>query len=313
MTVTNPAASGRQGRPLIFGEVLFDAFPDGAEVLGGAPFNVAWHLQGFGLRPLLVSRIGRDPRGARVESAMRDWGMDTAALQHDEERPTGLVTVALEHGQPSFTILPGRAFDHIEADAALNAVAAEDVALIYHGTLALREPDSRAALRTLRWGLSAPAWMDVNLRAGCWDRDRLEQLLRQSAWVKLNDAELKEITGIEADAGAGLARAARVLRGSHGIGTLVVTLGERGALILDGDRLYQGQPAPVARLVDTVGAGDAFSAVALLGHLRGWPPERTLACALEFAARICGVRGAIVRDRALYRDCLEQWETTIYV
>jgi len=37
----------------IFGEVLFDQFPDGQQVLGGAPFNVAWHLQAFGLHRVL--------------------------------------------------------------------------------------------------------------------------------------------------------------------------------------------------------------------------------------------------------------------
>ena len=35
----------------VFGEVLFDVFPDGKQVLGGAPFNVAWHLQAFGIAP----------------------------------------------------------------------------------------------------------------------------------------------------------------------------------------------------------------------------------------------------------------------
>ncbi|NIV35790.1 MAG: carbohydrate kinase, partial [Anaerolineae bacterium] len=61
-------------RPVIFGEVLFDEFEDGSAVLGGAPFNVAWHLQGFGLNPLFISRIGTDALGAQVQQQMRDWG-----------------------------------------------------------------------------------------------------------------------------------------------------------------------------------------------------------------------------------------------
>ena len=52
------------GKPVIFGEVLFDVFPEeGNMVLGGAPFNVAWNLQAMGLAPHLVSRIGRDELG----------------------------------------------------------------------------------------------------------------------------------------------------------------------------------------------------------------------------------------------------------
>ena len=48
-------------RAIIFGEVLFDTFPDGTAVLGGAPFNVAWHLQGFGLGVGWMG--GREKRG----------------------------------------------------------------------------------------------------------------------------------------------------------------------------------------------------------------------------------------------------------
>ena len=81
------------GQPLIFGEVLFDRFPDGSEVLGGAPFNVAWHLQGFGLRPRLISRIGEDRAGRRVVEAMDRWGLDTAGVQRDLRRPTGAVDI----------------------------------------------------------------------------------------------------------------------------------------------------------------------------------------------------------------------------
>ena len=50
--------------PLIFGEVLFDVYPDGTEILGGAPFNVAWHLQGFGVSPLMISRVGKRIAGS---------------------------------------------------------------------------------------------------------------------------------------------------------------------------------------------------------------------------------------------------------
>jgi sugar/nucleoside kinase (ribokinase family) len=59
-------------RPCIFGEVLFDHFPDGKRVLGGAPFNVAWHLQAFGEAPRFISRVGDDAEGDEIRTAMRD-------------------------------------------------------------------------------------------------------------------------------------------------------------------------------------------------------------------------------------------------
>ena len=84
MTATVPT-----GRPILIGEVLFDCFPDGSRVLGGAPFNVAWHLQAFGLDPLLISRVGADQAGDEVLAAMESWGMDRTGVQRDEELPTG--------------------------------------------------------------------------------------------------------------------------------------------------------------------------------------------------------------------------------
>ncbi|MDX1571268.1 MAG: PfkB family carbohydrate kinase, partial [Xanthomonadales bacterium] len=69
----------------VFGEVLFDHFPDGTRVLGGAPFNVAWHLQALGAEPQLISRVGSDPEGDAVRAAMAEWGMDTATLETDPE------------------------------------------------------------------------------------------------------------------------------------------------------------------------------------------------------------------------------------
>ena len=83
-------ASEGERRVVVFGEVLFDRFPDGSEVLGGAPFNVAWNLQAFDARPLLVSRVGNDRLGRRILAAMKDWGMDLGGMQVDEHRPTDL-------------------------------------------------------------------------------------------------------------------------------------------------------------------------------------------------------------------------------
>ncbi len=290
------------GRPVIFGEVLFDRFPDGSEVLGGAPFNVAWHLQGLGARPLLVTRVGADAAGRRVLEAMARFGMDTAGVQVDPERPTGQVAVSLEGGEPRFDILPGVAYDRIEAGAALRAVeAAGPCALLYHGSLALREPPSREALETLRRATGAPRFVDVNLRPPWWERDRMAALLRGAAWIKLNRDELRQLGG-EGEPG----EAVQALRRLHGARAVILTLGAEGALLAHegGSLRRRAEPAEV---VDTVGAGDAFSAVAILGLLAGWPWERLLERAVGFAAAVCGLRGAVTEDRAFYEAHLRSW------
>ncbi len=297
-------------RPVIFGEILFDLFPDGASVLGGAPFNVAWHLQGFGARPLFISRIGCDAAGESVLGVMEDWGMDHGGLQRDDRHPTGVVEVSLEGGQPSYEIVPDQAYDFVDAGAALNAMKGCRPALLYHGTLALRNAVSRGACEALRRQVGAPVCVDVNLRAPWWDSAIVHEVLHGADWVKLNDEELMEISLPPTDR-SGLADAARALHQRYGLECLVVTLGAEGAWMVTGEEFLRGAPAAVEEIVDTVGAGDAFAAVALLGLLRDWPLALTLERALGFAARLCTVRGATVRDPAFYARQLEAWEEQI--
>ena len=83
----------------IFGEVLMDQFPDGQQILGGAPFNVAWHLQAFGQHPCFISRVGNDAMGESIRQAMGDWGMSIENVQVDHYHPTCTVEVTLN--QPS--------------------------------------------------------------------------------------------------------------------------------------------------------------------------------------------------------------------
>lgn len=288
--------------PLVFGEVLFDCFPDGTEVLGGAPFNVAWHLQGFGLNPLLVSRVGNDTRGQQIRSAMIDWGMLLSGLQQDDQHATGEVAVTVHDGEPTFKIVDDRAYDHIARDQ----LPAANPELIYHGTLALRNQVSAESLATIRNGSDAPVFIDVNLRPPWWQRETLTQFLKGSAWVKLNKLELEELASNTLSDTRQMAR--DYLR-EHGLRLLVVTLGEEGALAVDASgNDYGVSPGNIDKVVDTVGAGDAFSSVVIMGLVASWPLDQILQRAQQFASMVVGVRGAVIRDRNVYLDMLEQWE-----
>ncbi|MCB1754013.1 MAG: carbohydrate kinase [Gammaproteobacteria bacterium] len=287
--------------PVIFGEVLFDCFEDGSRVLGGAPFNVAWHLQAFGCAPLLVSRVGDDPQGEQVRDTMSGWGMNTSGLQHDAVHPTGKVAVSLNKGQPSYRIVEDQAYDHISSDA-LPPLAA---ALVYHGTLGLRGAQSRAALTSLLDSSAAPVFMDVNLRSGWWTRDEVLRLVGNASWVKVNDEELD----ILVDGSADLSTKAQQLIAAQDLKLLIVTRGAEGAFAIDqhGEKT-EVQPVPASHVVDTVGAGDAFASVCILGLLREWPVALILQRATQFASILVGQRGATAQDRSLYEPLLEQWQ-----
>jgi len=286
-------------RPVIFGEGLLDHFPDGRRVLGGAPFNVAWHLRGFGESPLMVSRVGADPDGAAVADAMDDWRMDRAALQIDPEHPTGRVEVSIEDGEPAYDIVHPSAWDAIEPQA-----LPADCALLYHGTLALRDERARGAWRELRGGRPATVFVDVNLRPPWWRRDRVLDAIAGAHWVKLNRHELEEL----APPGEAANRRARAFLEQQGLRGLVLTDGAHGAGVLTaGGEHWEARPSANIAVVDTVGAGDALAAVVILGLLRGWPLGATLERAQTFASAIVGKRGATVREPDFYAGFMTAW------
>ena len=301
----------QQARPVLFGEVLFDHFPDRSRVLGGAPFNVAWHLRGFGASPVLISRVGDDDTGREVLDAMRRWGLDTRGIQIDDGHPTGRVSVRIEDGQPSFDILADQAYDFIDDGLALDALAGIEAGLFYHGTLALRSSVSRHCFEILGGRLDCPRCLDVNLRPPWTDRGLVGDMLAGADWVKLNDLELIEIGRWSGLDDAALPVLAAHVRETYGLGRLIVTRGAEGAMLLGPSGDLDGHPVPVDGLVDTVGAGDAFSAVTLLGLLLDWPDRHTLDAALEFASLVCGVRGATIDDPGIYRDCLDRWRSAV--
>ncbi|EIC19713.1 PfkB family carbohydrate kinase [Thiorhodovibrio frisius] len=305
-------------RPLVFGEVLFDRFTEEAsgqvtEVLGGAPFNVAWHLHAFaqtpdqgpqqpqGRLPRLISRVGRDPLGTRILQAMAEQDMDSSLVQQDATHPTGTVEVSLQRGEPSYDIVAERAYDFI--DSALLPKAAPGT-LLYHGTLAARHRVSAAALQQLRDSGELAVFVDVNLRAPWWTPEQVSSLIEGATYIKLNADEL----AILAPPGHSLEARAQALIASKGLTATFITLGAEGALAVsaNGEYLRLGPPR-VERFVDAVGAGDGFASVLILGLLHDWPLQQTLERAQTFASAIVGQRGATSRDPAFYRAFSEQW------
>jgi fructokinase len=293
-------------RPLIFGEVLFDCFSDGSEVLGGAPFNVAWNLQSFGLDPLLVSRVGDDPQGRLIRAAMQDWGMDTGGLQLDSIRPTGQVRVETRGGEPSFDIVAEQAYDYIEPDP---LPAGQGFSLIYHGSLALRSQVSRNTLRHLHATTGAPLFVDVNLRAPWWEPNQVQDLLAAARWAKLNQDELLELAPASAAERGSPEALMAAVQNRFDLENLFLTRGAAGASVRNASgEICSVRPEPALRIVDTVGAGDAFASVLILGLAKGWGLESTLQRAQSFASAVVGLRGATSRDPDFYQVYRRAWE-----
>ncbi len=278
---------------VIFGEVLFDCFPDGNKVLGGAPFNVAWHLQAFGADPLFISRVGEDENGLEIIAAMDSWGMCREGLQVDHQHPTGTVQISFNGQEPCYEIVTDCAYDYIDFRSLPDF---QQHSVIYHGTLAFRHSVSLACLQSLQQK-TAKRFVDVNLRAPWWNKDSVLNWLQGAHWIKLNGEELNLLPGLKD----------RVNEHSADQ-VMFVTHGASGARVIT--RL-QNRFLPIttdpAKVIDTVGAGDAFSSVMLLGILHDWPIELSLNRAQQFAAGIVGIQGAIRSDKGFYQSFIERW------
>jgi fructokinase len=268
------------------GEVLWDLLPGGRQ-LGGAPANFAYHACALGAEAWVVSRVGRDEAGRELLRRLEQLGLRTDAVEEDPTALTGTVAVEIKtDGQPQFTIHENVAWDRIAGEvAARQAVAAADA--VCFGTLAQRNAVSRGSIRALLRGAPAASLriLDVNLRQGYYLREVIEESLALVNVLKVNEAELEVLTqmfGLPGDERGRIAELSRRFR----LRLAAYTRGRSGSLLHSEGRWSEHPGVPV-KVVDTVGAGDAFTAALALGMLAGWPLDEVNRRASEVAAYVC--------------------------
>ena len=276
-------------RAVSWGEVLWDLFPD-AERLGGAPANVAYHLAALGREVALVSRVGDDDAGRRAVARLAAAGVDVSAVQVDGDgRPTGAVEVALEEGEARYRLRAGCAWEHIQFDDAAAGAVSRAHAICF-GTLSQRQGPARRALDTAlaARGAGCLAVCDLNLRPGEQDRDLVRWALGAADLIKLNEREEAQLAAL-----LGARNVIGVLLGRFGMRQVALTRGAAGCTLFTADGLRIDQAGfPATRGGDTVGCGDAFTAVWIHHTLRGTPLAETAEAACRYAALVASRRGA---------------------
>ena len=182
-------------------------------------------------------------------------------------------------------------------------------ALVYFGTLAQRCEISRRALKILLRSTGAAKFLDINLRAPWYNDKTLLESLQLADIVKLNDEELEVLTKVLRLQGSEPQDRAQELIERFGLEQILVTCGEAGAwqISRSGKKTEACAKSAMTRVVDTVGAGDGFAAVFILGTLKGWPMARTLERANTFAGAICGIRGAVPDHADFYGPFAAEW------
>ena len=270
-----------------FGEILWDVI-DGVPHIGGAPFNFAAHAARCGMKSAIVSAVGDDALGRRALAEAERLGVDVSMVGVHPTLPTGMVNVTLADGIPSYEIVRPVAWDEIAGDAAAWGHAVDVPRAFYFGTLAQRSPVSAATLGSLLDACaSSLVFFDVNLRQDYWSAGLVEKGLSHTDILKVNDEEMRTLGFAPESLFARFPRLKTVVE-TRGAAGCRVTL--RDGEVFDSPAIADG---PV---VDTVGAGDSFSAAFLAAVLR----EESLASAAEAGNRLAGKvaarAGAIPED-----------------
>ena len=292
---------------LVIGEVLVDIFPNYSR-LGGAPFNFAYHLKHFGYPVRFISRIGVDDNGRRLRERIAKAGFNPDDIQIDDARPSGTVQVQLdESGVPDFNIIPEVAYDYIKYLPEIHSTLLENSSLLYFGTLIQRTGHGFRQIRQFlkRKPANCVSLYDMNLRPGCYSTEAIQTSLFYSDVLKLNTDELQECKAI-----AGNWRDAetviRQMMTEYSLDFVAVTKGADGSELYTREECIFAAPVPVASMVDTVGAGDAYAAMLAAGILENWSYQKTVSMAAEFASRLCTIEGAIPESPGFYEPSIKK-------
>jgi fructokinase len=283
--------ASRTFRCLGLGEVLWDLLPGGKQ-LGGAPANFAYHAHALGAQSWVISRVGADASGQEILERLRQLGLETDGVSVDPVAPTGTVSVALdEQGHASYTIHEQVAWDFLEITAPIqNAVAQADA--ICFGSLAQRHPVARSTIRRILETAPAGALriFDINLRQHFHSPALVEESLRLTNVLKLNEHELPQVAQWLNLPGSATEQL-KQLAARYSLKAVALTQGSQGSMLWAHGTIVQ-RPAAQIQVVDTVGAGDSYTAALAIGLLAGHALERILERAHQVAEYVCSQPGA---------------------
>ncbi len=272
------------------GEVLFDVLPEGKK-LGGAPVNFTFHAQQLGLIAFPISAVGRDADGREIVDKLTRAGLSTKYIQQNDY-PTGTAKVSLDaQGIPNFTVTEKVAWDYIQWTDQLIELAAKVNAVCF-GSLAQRSSNSCRSIQDFLHYTrhNCLRIFDINLRQHHYTLEVIEKSLHEANILKLNNEELTILQKLM-DLPDSFYDALYTLRDRYELEYIALTRGAEGSVLLDSN-ISCDCPGYQVTVIDTVGAGDSYTAVLAYGILHQMPLEWINRMANRAAAYVCSQAGA---------------------
>jgi len=273
---------------ICYGEILWDVLPDGPQP-GGAPLNVAYHLNKLGMETSLVSRIGNDTNGHKLEALIEEWGIKKHLLQVDHEQSTSQVIASMNNGnEVSYEIIFPVAWDFISESQSIMEQIEPSTYLIF-GSLASRNDVSRNTLFDLLES-DAIKVFDINLRPPFINRNLLGDLLTKADIAKFNEAELEMIQRFFSGSYWKEFEQVKFIQDHFNIPEIIITKGEFGASYYKHDKAYHVAGTEI-KVSDTIGSGDSFLAAFIASRYREESPQRLLKNAMAMGSFIATKKG----------------------
>lgn len=295
---------GREPKSVLaFGEVLWDQLPEG-NLMGGAAANFACLVQSLGVDCTLVSRLGNDILGERARTALAHFKLRDGHVQRDGVHPTGTVNVHLDDdGHPEYAIATQVAWDHIAVTPALLEQASQ-CALLYFGTLAQRSRGSRDTLmQLLEAAPQAIKLLDINLRRDCYTAQTITQALHHCDMLKLNESEAVELSHLLRLGSHCAESFSTAIIERFNLDLCLVTCGPAGVYAQSNTGQVQRVPGYPVTVVDTIGAGDAFTAGFVWSHLQGVALRESCEVGVRCGALVAMSQGGMVPVRPEQITC----------
>jgi sugar/nucleoside kinase (ribokinase family) len=238
---------------------------------GGAPANVAVGLARLGAKSVFLGKVGSDQFGSFLSETLRIYGVDVSYLLFDPECLTTLVFISSRSdGKKDMLCYRNPGADILIRPDEIPETLFNNAKVFHFGSLSLSQSPAReATFRALDYAKHRGLFIsfDPNYRPSVWASpdDARAQILTAMSYadfVKIAEEEWETVTGTP-DYSAG--SQALIERG---ISAVAVTLGDRGCYYRNknGDGTI---PAPIVDCVDTIGAGDSFTAALLYQFLQG--------------------------------------------